>query len=333
MSNIYGFVGINITNYNMLRLIIFMDYLNITDELLTIKSDYFPKNGGIITGNVKLESYESNESFVLKNLNDDSTVIPKAKQIRAFRIHDKNGMPLGDIRFGHETTGEINTSIVATCINEDGMYKDAILQLSPNSGGTADSVYLKFNGQHVITASNPYTITHNTTVLVKRNVDTSYLELVGGPSNKSGAILRLDGKGSTNAGQFRLQTGNGTTNKSLIGKPDGTLFWDGNLVVCVSSWISDTGTEWYRKYSDGWVEQGGLYSKTGTSCTITFPVRFSDTNYTLTTQEFETSSTDTEGVDFNILASNLTENGCRFSKSKNRQIKWYACGKYDSEAN
>ena len=310
-----------------------MDYLNITSELLTIKSDYFPKSGGIITGNVKLESYESNESFVLKNLNDDSTVIPKAKQIRAFRINDKNGMTLGDIRFGHEINGEINTAIVATCINEDGMYKDAILQLSPNSGGTADSMYLKFNGQHVITASNPYTITHKNTVLAKRDVDTSYLELVGGTSNDSGAILILDGKSSTNAGQFRLQTGDGTTNKTLIGKPDGTLYWDENLVVCVSSWFSDDGTEWYRKYSDDWIEQGGLYSKTGTSCTITFPIRFRDTNYTLTTQEFETSSTDTEGVDFNILASNLTETGCRFSKGKNRQIKWYACGKCEKVEN
>ena len=41
---------------------------------------------------------------------------------------------------------------------------------------------------------------------------------------------------------------------------------------------------WYRKYADGWVEQGGIYASafTGTK-TFAYPVEMADTNYTLTT--------------------------------------------------
>lgn len=37
---------------------------------------------------------------------------------------------------------------------------------------------------------------------------------------------------------------------------------------------------WYRKYSDGWVEQGGVGVL---SLTVTLPVTMSDANYTITT--------------------------------------------------
>ncbi len=36
---------------------------------------------------------------------------------------------------------------------------------------------------------------------------------------------------------------------------------------------------WYRKYSDGWVEQGGITTTTGS---VTLPVEMADTNYTVT---------------------------------------------------
>ena len=40
---------------------------------------------------------------------------------------------------------------------------------------------------------------------------------------------------------------------------------------------------WYRKYSDGWVEQGGVVlANTGTSGTVILPVAMADTYYTVT---------------------------------------------------
>ena len=36
---------------------------------------------------------------------------------------------------------------------------------------------------------------------------------------------------------------------------------------------------WYRKYADGWVEQGGLFTNSAKLTQITFPVVMADTNY------------------------------------------------------
>ena len=42
------------------------------------------------------------------------------------------------------------------------------------------------------------------------------------------------------------------------------------------------GTNWYRKYSDDWKEQGGYYaSNSGHVITVPLPIAFSDTNYTV----------------------------------------------------
>ena len=46
------------------------------------------------------------------------------------------------------------------------------------------------------------------------------------------------------------------------------------------------GTSWYRKYSDGWIEQGGIQLKNATTIIITFPVVFKDTNYSFISSPF-----------------------------------------------
>ena len=45
----------------------------------------------------------------------------------------------------------------------------------------------------------------------------------------------------------------------------------------IKSWKSDDGTQWYRKWSDGFLEQGGVVSDINTeaSVTVTFPLAFS----------------------------------------------------------
>ena len=45
------------------------------------------------------------------------------------------------------------------------------------------------------------------------------------------------------------------------------------------------GTEWYRIYSDGWIEQGGVVANTGANrvATISLLKPYADTNYIVTT--------------------------------------------------
>ena len=79
------------------------------------------------------------------------------------------------------------------------------------------------------------------------------------------------------------------------------------------------GTEWYRIWSDGLVEQGG-YS---TEDNITFSLPFSDTNYTLTAA-YNRGGTTTSG-NFNYIKS-WTETGFTQHRDSGQCTWWHACG-------
>lgn len=101
------------------------------------------------------------------------------------------------------------------------------------------------------------------------------LVLSGGNKVSSGgagsAILFLAGGNDSSVfnapGEFSLEASKGTYGQSgfssyeLRGKPDGTLTWGGKsltggLTVVAESYSANS---WYRKYSDGWIEQGGIF--------------------------------------------------------------------------
>lgn len=122
-------------------------------------------------------------------------------------------------------------------------------------------------------------ITRSGTQLAKRNVDNSYLELDGGTTYLNGAYLRLDGKDSSGTpGQFRLATGDGSANKQLIGKPDGSLMWDGVYVATTKA--KSLASNGYVKFNNGLIIQWGRTGEsTGGARTITFPTAFTTKNY------------------------------------------------------
>lgn len=85
-------------------------------------------------------------------------------------------------------------------------------------------------------------------------------------------------------------------NHSIEFRNNGSLIIDSKKIVYVyETWNS--GSNWYRKYSDGWIEQGG-YVKDGGSCftfyTGTFNIAFSTTNITLVATVAETSNPDSQ---------------------------------------
>jgi hypothetical protein len=62
---------------------------------------------------------------------------------------------------------------------------------------------------------------------------------------------------------------------------DGHKLWAVRAIVISEFWESPDGTAWYRRYSDGWLEQGGTLTATG--ITVTLPAEFANANYTLIT--------------------------------------------------
>ena len=89
------------------------------------------------------------------------------------------------------------------------------------------------------------------------------------------------------------------------------------------SWSN--GTSWYRKYSDGWIEQGGEYTKErDTNITVTFPVAFKDTNYTISTSQCSRlTSSEAPVCDFTAKTNTGFAHNYASWGSKGG---WYACG-------
>ena len=87
------------------------------------------------------------------------------------------------------------------------------------------------------------------------------------------------------------------------------------------------GTEWYRVWSDGWVEQGGSATYEGKSgTTITFTHPFTDTNYYIGASDYNGGSDEVQYNHHYIRDKAKTNckiyTGCIESIS----IQWYACG-------
>lgn len=80
------------------------------------------------------------------------------------------------------------------------------------------------------------------------------------------------------------------------------------------------GTEWYRVWSDGWIEQGGMVPASSNNMTVTtFKKEFSDTNYNI-------QITAVQGEGFGN-AYDLTTTSCRVCVSGgDKQRRWYASG-------
>lgn len=99
----------------------------------------------------------------------------------------------------------------------------------------------------------------------------------------------------------------------------------GEIYPVVETYINETS--WYRVYSDGWCEQGGLYTNTSTQ-TVSFLKTFSNTNYCV---YFGKSANDTQPIV--AQAINRTTSGftlaCAFNGSSTgyqREYFWQACG-------
>lgn len=80
---------------------------------------------------------------------------------------------------------------------------------------------------------------------------------------------------------------------------------------------------WYRKYADGWVEQGGYIANNSTTTTVTFPVAMKNTAYSLVCGLLNgTASTSYEHENINTLSTT----GFKFTTYDNYGCTWLCCG-------
>lgn len=87
-----------------------------------------------------------------------------------------------------------------------------------------------------------------------------------------------------------------------------------------TTWHS--GTSWYRKWSDGWIEQGGRITTSAPA--ISFHTAFKDTNYTITVSQSAAASSRVSRVAISERAtSNFT---IQVIEDEMLPFSWFACG-------
>lgn len=89
----------------------------------------------------------------------------------------------------------------------------------------------------------------------------------------------------------------------------------------------ETSTTWYRKYSDGWVEQGGNSSANHSNrATVTYPVSFSNNNFSLCVSN--KTNTHGEGYYWNVFTvlSNTKSSFVVSNWGGTDKFSWFACG-------
>jgi len=119
--------------------------------------------------------------------------------------------------------------------------------------------------------------------LLRGDSDAGDIWISGQPVSTNGSFIQLNGGSRAgNAGYITISPGTPTSRAMVEFSPDGSIYANGSPVLTlVASWRS--GTSWYRKYSDGFIEQGGRFAIANDNLDnwVGFHTPFSNNDYTL----------------------------------------------------
>lgn len=108
---------------------------------------------------------------------------------------------------------------------------------------------------------------------------------------------------------------------------------DTDLTNCTKPYITETyknGSSWYRIYSDGWCEQGGIVSvaQNSTGTTVTLLKSYLDTNYTRLVCLNNFAASWNAELCPRIVANSTSQIGIQSGATTNPSLmSWYTCGK------
>lgn len=229
-------------------------------------------------------------------------------------------------------------------LDKDTLYQNLILALQEN----AKDVCLPLSGG---TMTGSIGLAGGKAVY---GTDTSsFVELKSGQNSTDGGRVTVIGKGHESAGQVWVTAHDGTNSSTLIASPSGGLKWanknvvrsvngttadaSGNVTISVpatpkayvtETWVS--GMSWYRKWSDGWIEQGGLVSDTenwtNRTKTITLHKAFSNTKYNITLGDVMRSADSYMGEGNTGVKSVSTSKFVVWLDDMTGGFYWHACG-------
>lgn len=301
----------------------------ILERVEALEENSLPKTGGTITGTI----YGS--GGMIRGKSDDTDVWISGGT-------NSTANPYIQLNGGSKSS---NAGVIEVVAKD--ATKSSSLRMKPDG-------MLTWGGNNVITSEGGTmtgNISLNKDVVIRGASNDVDVRIYGGNGYGNGAYIGLRGKDHSEKGIFTLCATDGTSNKILMGKPDGSLIWgsnnivrsvngtsadaSGNVTISVpatpKAYVTTTwksGNNWYRKWSDGYIEQGGTVSPTfsGTEATVTVNTAFARTAYFfdwVSNEEqadnyYEHSVISKTTSKVTILDSSL--------RSGTYSITWYACG-------
>lgn len=119
--------------------------------------------------------------------------------------------------------------------------------------------------------------------------------------------------------QTAIENTAGITTEEMNNKVD-----KGHQVITFQAPTAQNNYTWYRKYADGWVEQGGIITNPAET-NYTIPVEMADTNYTVfITDRTQGRVSQNAGTPTSTTQFYLSTNGTGSTYSKNWEVKGMA---------
>lgn len=244
--------------------------------------------------------------------------------------------------------GEASTSASAAKVSETNAQKWAESPDSPDGQRDSESPtgetmsakeWALYAKQLALDIGNPVvsvTESGGTIKIIKSNAQTNSISvLTPSMKNTSNGIAGLDERGKILQTLYDFATQEeaevGTNNHKPTTSRNIKQAIDKRLSIL--DYVTETyknGTEWYRKYKSGWIEQGGIYKSAlsgNKNASINFLTPFADTNYTLLI--CGVSNSDTSNVSQIAYSSRYDNRGISsFNITSNGTVQtiWYACG-------
>lgn len=226
-----------------------------------------------------------------------------------------------------ETAAE--TAAKTVSVTDFKLVTGAVVRVKFTKANTASSPTLNVNstGAKSIMYRGYAPATLTTYNVYEFVYDGTYWRVVGNEMVMIGATASGAGKAGlvpapASGKQNTFLRGDGTwvnpnTNATSIGDASTT-----KPAVVVTTY--QNGTSWYRKWSDGWVEQGGKITTTGT-VTVTLPVKMSSAEYHVALGYEYGTTLDARPVD----TKNRTASGFQvpMGNSSNLYVYWTVSGK------
>lgn len=191
---------------------------------------------------------------------------------------------------------------------------------------------LKWNGNNVLTSAGG-TVSHDlifpTGRLGSDGSSNTFTIFANDSGITEGTCIAMRTENHTAAPDsmyFRCGRSDTNLRKVLYISKDGSFTWANHPVLTlVASWNDDAGN-WYRKYSDGWIEQGGLAMNPKTNNVITLHLPFTNVNYTVTIADHAYNANHGGGHDTSPFICAKTLTTFNIGTPANYETDWHACG-------